>query len=180
MSLKSTQLQYGRMAQIFHWVSAVLIILMMPLGFLMQGASDEATKLFLYQVHAIGGGAVLFLTLLRVGWRWFEPTPDPPADLSPMHQLGLKITHILLYVVLLGLAVSGVGLLLISGLGEILSGAVDASIPADFSQFSPRIVHGLTARLYIALLLAHVGGVILHQVTKTDVLKRMGWSLSKA
>ena len=78
MSLKSTEFEFGWGAQIFHWLSAVAIILMFPLGFTMQAVVNESARLFLYRVHVVLGIAILILTLLRIGWRWIESQPDLP------------------------------------------------------------------------------------------------------
>src|SRR5690606_23920776 len=143
MSLKSTESTYGRVAQLFHWSSAFLILLMIPLGFLMQSA-DAASKQRLYQLHVVLGILILLLTLLRIVWRWREPTPQPPAGLSPLHQFAFKAVHLLLYVVLLLISVSGIGLMLMSGLAEpLFSGAGSFRIPADLAQLPPRVVHSL-------------------------------------
>ena len=42
MGARSTKAGYGSVAIILHWVSALLIVAMMPLGFLMQEAGEGA------------------------------------------------------------------------------------------------------------------------------------------
>lgn len=176
MSLKSTKFEYGRITQVFHWLSAVAIILMFPMGYIMQSIGNGPTKLFLYRMHVVLGIGILLLTLLRIGWRWLEPTPNLPSGLSPIHQFVFKATHFLLYLILLVLSLSGLGLMALGGVGDILFNPIASdAIPTDLSHLPPRVAHGLAAKLYIALLVAHIGGVMLHQLTKSDVLVRMGW-----
>jgi cytochrome b561 len=171
--MKSTKTHYGRVAVTLHWLSALLIILMIPMGFWMQGIEPEVKPL-LYRTHVLMGLAVLGLTVLRLIWRWFDVSPDLPANLDSSHRRGYKIIHGLLYVVLLVLAGSGIALNITSGLGEILFAGAAGPIPANLSDFPARAAHGLTSRLYIALLFAHVAGVLSFQATQGDVLSRMG------
>jgi len=175
MALKSTKDEFGRIAQIFHWVSAVLIVLMMPMGFAMQNIEAETTKVLIYQIHAATGIVVLLLTIARVIWKRIDVSPELPVGFSAFHAFGFKAVHFLLYALLLVLATSGIGILAVSEMGDILFGSSTAIIPQDLSDLPPRNAHGVMARLYIALFVAHVGGVLLHQFTKSDVMARMGW-----
>lgn len=176
--MKSTPTQYGRVAQLLHWLSALLILFLIPMGFLMQTV-DEGARLSLYRTHVILGILVLGLTLVRLGWRWFDSPPEPPSGLAGTGLLAYRTIHWLLYLALLVLTISGIVLNVVSGLGDILSGTVPGPIPTDLSGYLPRTVHGITARVYIGLLMAHIAGVISYQATEGDVLKRMGlggWS----
>lgn len=173
MSLKNTATGYGRVAQGLHWVSALLILALIPMGFWMQSVA-EADKLAIYRVHAVLGMLVLLLTLVRLFNHWFEPSPAPPPGLTGAKLMAFKGIHVLLYVALLVLAISGIGLNLVSGLSDILFGGASGPIPGDFSQFAPRAIHGLMARVYIGLLVAHVGGVLTYQMSEGDTLGRMG------
>lgn len=175
MALKSTKEEFGRLAQILHWVSAILIILMIPMGFAMQNAETETTKVFIYQVHAVIGILVLTLTIVRVIWKQVDVKPELPSGFSTLHAFGFKAVHFLLYAVLLILAMSGIGILALSEMGDILFGSSTTLIPKNLSDLPPRNAHGIMARLFIALFVAHVGGVLLHQFTKSDVMARMGW-----
>jgi cytochrome b561 len=180
--MKSTSTQYGRIAKMLHWLSALLIILLLPMGFLMQTV-DEGAKLMLYRTHALLGVTVLLLTIARLVWHWFDESPQPPAGIEGNHLLLYKGVHWLMYLGLLVLTISGIGLNIISGVGEILSGAAPGPIPVDLSEYLPSSVHGITARVYIGLFVAHVAGVISYQASEGDVLTRMGlgggWGAAK-
>jgi cytochrome b561 len=147
---------------------------MIPLGFCMQGIESHALKLLAFRLHVGLGISVLVLTLLRLVWRWLDGSPGPLPHLARLHLRGMEAAHALLYLVLAGLSISGVVLLVQSGLAAVLLGLSSAPIPADLSQHLPRQVHAIEARFYIALLAAHVCGVLLHQFTRGEVLSRMG------
>lgn len=167
---------YDRGSQLFHWLSAVLILGLFPLGFLMQDATGT-TKLVLYRGHVVVGIVLFLLTLGRIVWRLRHRAPEP-LPMSRIHWMGMEGIHLLLYVVLFVLSGSGVALLALSTLPDALAGA-GAGFP-DLSELPPRQAHGLAARLYIALLLAHVGGVVVYQLREGDTLSRMGLRLPGA
>jgi cytochrome b561 len=169
--MRSDASKYGKIAQAFHWISALLIFAMLPMGLLMTRIADGATKNTLYKAHVAIGVLVLVLTILRIIWLFVEPRPETPPGLSPARAWVLKGVHVLLYALLLLLAVSGVGMLLGSGIGLSIGGLTPDAILRDLTGLK---VHGITSKLYIALLIAHIGGVLQYQFTKSDVLSRMG------
>ncbi len=174
MSREETRDAYSDRIQILHWLSAVLILLMIPLGFAMQRIESQSLQLGAMRFHVLLGFVVLGLTLLRVVWRWVDDSPDPLPDLSDLHRRGIGMVHVLLYLLLAGLSISGVLLLVQSGLGLTLMGLSGDPVPVNLSESLPRQAHGLEARVYIALLVAHLGGIVVYQFSKGDVLSRMG------
>ena len=94
-----------------------------------------------------------------------------------MHRWGMVAVHVVLYLALLGLVVSGVITSVQSGLIDVIRGGSDGDIP-NISGFMARDAHGALARIYIGLLVAHIGGVIVHQVRHGHVLLRMGIGMS--
>ncbi len=179
MLSRSTPEQYGRKAQRYHWLSAALIIAMIPLGMMMQNVEAEATKRMLYRGHVILGALILLITIARIAWRRKDFSPGPPEGLHGFHLSVFKVTHVLLYVFIFVLTFSGISTVVISGLGNILSGASATSIPANLGEIAPGRAHGVAVKIYIALLVGHIGGVVLHQFTKSDVLHRMGITFFK-
>ncbi len=174
MTRENSPVRYAPRAQALHWLSAALILAMIPLGFLMGGVESDGSKLALLRLHALVGGVLLLLTGLRAAWSRTDAAPASPPDLSPLHRRGMKQIHRLLYGIPIVLTLSGCALLVQSGIGAILTGLSADPLPADLDGFPARAAHGLLARLYIALLVAHIGGVFVHQLTKSDVLSRMG------
>lgn len=171
--MKSTALKYGRVAQLFHWLSALLIVVLIPMGFWMQSA-EPAVKPLLYKTHVLIGLSVLGITVLRLVWRWLDTTPDLPAGLEGRQRLAYQGIHWLLYLVLLVMAASGIALNLTSGLSDVLFAGAPGPIPANLAEFPARAAHGLLVRIFIGLLVAHLVGVVSYQVTHGDVLSRMG------
>ena len=171
MPMKSTQQRYGGIAIGLHWASAILILGMLPLGFLMQNAG-AGDRLLWYRVHGMVGFAVLLLTMARLAWKLFDVKPAPTPGLTGVHLRGMELVHVFLYLVLLVLVGSGIALNIQSGLLDVLRGAAN-----DFphlTDFGSRRAHGVLARIYIALLVAHIGGVAVHQFRHGHAFARMG------
>ena len=173
MAMMSNANRYGNVAIALHWISGLAILLLVPLGFLMQ-AVEPASQVVLYRAHAILGLTALFLTVLRVVW-WIAFDRKPVAIDGPGWQKGLaRGVHVLFYVALLVLGASGIATMALSGAGEFIFERGIAPPPGIFDNIAPRMVHGLLAWLLIVLLVLHVGAVLLHQFRKRDgMLARM-------
>ncbi|MBU4530146.1 MAG: cytochrome b [Hoeflea sp.] len=176
MTLKSTPTAYGAVAAGLHWLSVLLIVALLASGMLADQASDPAAKTSILAAHAPMGIAILILTLARIVWWWrFDTHPQPLPD--PAWQvMTAKALHGLLYVVVLGMAASGIGMFVLSGAGEIVFGGAALPLP-DFADFTPRIPHGIGAKLLLALFIGHAGAALYHHFVKRDAtLKRMWFS----
>lgn len=174
MPTKSTATRYGSVAVTLHWLAALLILGLLVSGFLAGSMQDPGNKIMFLRLHLPLGITVLILTLGRIGWwLWADTKPRPVA--MPLWQKRLShIVHILLYVVILGMSTSGIGMMVLSGAGPIIFGGPAASLP-DFHDFLPRIPHGIAARGMILLLLLHIGGALHHHFVRGDGLLRRIW-----
>ena len=131
----------------------------------MEPAQDQ-----LYRLHVGLGLVVLLLTAFRLVWLLRHPSPDSPPNLSPLRERAFKWNHVLLYVLLVVLLASGVAMLLLSDLG-LSPGAVTAEAIQDVP---PRTAHDIASKVFLALLLMHVAGVVNYQLKKGDTFWRMG------
>lgn len=174
MSLKSTAHRYGSIPLTLHWLSAGLILTLIPMGFAMQGTTGDL-RLGLYRAHAAVGGLVGILTLMRlVWWGAFDQKPEALGDEPQLQRLLAKAVHAGLYGVVLVLVLSGISLLVTSGLGAALLTGDPSLAPADLMRFPPRFAHGAMARLLIALLALHVLGAFYHHwIRRDEKLRRM-------
>jgi hypothetical protein len=79
MSMLSSPHRYGAVTQLFHWLTVVLVgtaYIVSP-----GGPEDRIYSPafdFSRQLHETLGILVFALVLLRILWRLFEPTPEPP------------------------------------------------------------------------------------------------------
>ncbi len=175
MSWKSSSDRYGRVAVAIHWISATGIVGLIASGFLASGAADPAAKVPLLRVHALLGGGIVLLTVLRLLW-WllFDQRPHASAATPRWQQLGAGLVHKLFYAVTLVLGFSGFGILAASGLLPQLF-AADIHILPHFHDYPARLVHGAAGRFLLVFLAFHVGAALFHQFVMRDrLLARMG------
>ena len=173
--MKGTATKYGRLAVSVHWISALLLIALWPMGFSMTRMVEGATKTRLYQAHVAIALVVLLLTAVRIVWHFMDTVPDPPPNLTPLNEKAFLWNHNLLYLVLVLMVLSGIAILLTSGLGLSPSGVV----PEAIAEVPSRTAHGLLSWAFLLLLLAHIGGVVRYQLLKGNTLARMGVPVSR-
>ncbi len=174
MPMKSSDTHYGSVAVIIHWLSVLLILMLIASGFRADGMEDAAAKAALLQLHVPLGVAVLLLTLARVLWWWLADSKPAAIPMPKWQARSSRAVHVLFYVVILGMAASGIGMMLLSGAGPIIFEASAATLP-DFWDYLPRVPHGIGARVMIALFVVHASAALYHQVLKRDGLLRRMW-----
>lgn len=169
MTLRSSSSTYGRVAVILHWAVVLLIMPMVSLGLTMVGMEPGPDKDSFYRTHAILGLVVGALTLVRAIWRFTEPTPALPAGISGNHAWLYKGVHIGFYVVIISLALSGMGTLALSGLNAftVTAQAINRDAPSITGHF-------ILSRIYMALFALHLLGVLRYQFGEGNVFARMG------
>ena len=170
MSSKSTSTRYGSVAIAIHWSSAIAVILTWLVGFSVANLAQQPVLLL---VHIALGTLVLLLTLFRIGWWAFaDKHPKAPADEPQWQVRTAQAVHLLLYVLLVLMASSGITTVVLSGVIPTL--VAGGPIP-DMSELIPRVAHGIMARIILALFVLHVGAALYHQVIRRDhLLARMG------
>jgi cytochrome b561 len=103
MSMLSSPHRYGAVTQLFHWLTVVLVgtaYIVSP-----GGPEDRIYSPafdFSRQLHETLGILVFALVLLRILWRLFEPTPEPPP-LAPWMKYSAVAAHLGLYALLLAI-----------------------------------------------------------------------------
>ncbi|NYS61285.1 cytochrome b [Vreelandella salicampi] len=103
---RNTHSGWGIISIALHWMSAVAIIGLFILGWWMTGLGyydpwyNQAPW-----IHRSIGVLLLLFTLLRLVWRLFQPTPH--AEGGRLEALAAHAGHIVLYVLLLSVMVSG-------------------------------------------------------------------------
>jgi len=175
MSMRSSNNRYGAVAITIHWLTALAILGMLVSGLVASNIADDAAKLPLLRGHAIMGSLVGVLTLFRVLWRLaFDKRPQDAPGLSRLQKGASHAVHYGLYLVILIMVASGIGTLVLTGANLQLFGAAPLPFP-DFTLAPPMTVHGILARVLIALAIGHIGAALWHQFVRRDhLLARMG------
>lgn len=145
MAFKNSPDQYGFIAKGFHWVSALIVLGLMALGFYMVSLEFSPFKLDLYWWHKSFGTLIFFLVLLRLIWRFVSSPPAHVETHQPWERSLARIVHVLLYVGMIGMPVSGI----------LMSAAADFPRPF-FGLFEiPDMVEGKNDPLFNRMKLLH-------------------------
>ncbi|MBI5962587.1 MAG: cytochrome b/b6 domain-containing protein [Chloroflexi bacterium] len=168
--------RYHPIQVVIHWLMALLVFMMLGVGkFFMPGISSaDPQKPMMLQSHTFIGGAIAVLLVIRLIMRFAvkQPAADTNAGNAFLEFIA-KATHILLYVLMFGMAVSGLGLFQMANLPAVFSGA--QPYPQDFFEFLPRLGHGLSSTLLLLLIVLHFGAAMYHQFIKKDNLLSRMW-----
>jgi cytochrome b561 len=174
MGLKSTADRYGAMIVSIHWVSAVLIVILLFSGFRAANTVDAVAKAGILKFHIPLAVAVVALTIVRIVWWWtFDRKPEPVAGSPHWQERAARWVHVLFYIVILGMIASGIGMIALSGAGSVIFGG-EGALP-DFWKYPPRVPHSIGARLLLALLMLHTGAALYHQFVRRDGLLGRMW-----
>jgi cytochrome b561 len=98
--------RYDPVAVTLHWLIALAIIVMIPLGFFM-GDLPISIKFDAYIFHKSLGITVLTLSVLRLIWRFMNPPPALPAGMKPIEKLLAHTAHWLLYFLMIAMPLTG-------------------------------------------------------------------------
>lgn len=159
-----------------HWLLALFIIAALALGALVMVhiPNTSPMKLEALRSHMIGGVLILLLTLVRLFVRGRTTRPRAATAGSDVLDRLAWWSHRLLYVAILGMALSGLIMALQTRLPWVIF-AHQGHLPADFWEFPIRRVHYLFSRLLIALIALHIAGALYHTLILRDGLLRRMW-----
>ena len=174
MILTNSLTEYGFISKVFHWLSAAVLIIQIPLGFFLVDMDFSEKRLTIESIHVILGLSIFYLTLLRLIYKLFNPTPSLGNNIFPGQRLIAKLNHILLYVSIIIITTSGVLKKLFSG--EMLDLFLfDIEIKDNFELAELFYdIHIISNYTLIALISLHIFAVIVHKlIFKENLLKKI-------
>ncbi len=178
MSLRSSPARWGSVAQSLHWLTALLVIVTIPVGWYANSLERGPLERALFDVHFQIGAAVLLLLLARIAWRTIDKAPRLAPSLPLQVRRAAKVTHLLIYAALLTMIVSGY-LIQVHMRPTLTFLGLEIARPFDPGEderlrAAAWYVHTYTWWLLAALVLAHAAAALLHHfVWRDDILGRM-------
>lgn len=172
---ESTPKRYHPAHVAIHWLMALLVFMMLGVGkFAMPGISpQDPQKAMMLQIHTYIGGGIALLLIIRLILRFTVKSPAPADAGNAFLNFVGKAAHVLLYLLVIGMAVSGLGMYQLANLPAVFSGA--QAYPSNFFDYLPRMGHGLLSWLLLALVGLHVGAALFHQFIRKDNLLARMW-----
>ena len=165
---------YTPFARMLHWITVVLVLGMLPAGFIM--ARYDVGQV-IYNAHKSIGPLILLITLIRLAYRFTHPPKPLPADMMVLEKAAAHATHWGLYALLIIQPI----------VGWIATSAYPAPVPffglfnlpaiwpADRAMAEAMYVWHFRLGVLMALLIcAHIAGALFHYfVHKDRILQRM-------
>ncbi|WP_372572942.1 cytochrome b/b6 domain-containing protein [Ruegeria jejuensis] len=191
MSLANTSRSYGSVSKWFHWLTALLILTVIPLGLIANSLAEAivnpdipttdaqvARAALLFSMHKTIGVTIFFVALARIIWTLVQPHPGLlNADNRP-EAFAAETVHWLLYGSLVAVPLSG----------WIHHAATTGFAPIwwPFGQSLPFVpkseslaaftagLHWILQWVLIGALVLHIAGAVKHHVIDHDqTLRRM-------
>ncbi len=170
---------YHPVAKMLHWLVAVLVIAMIPIGQVMvlEGL-PRIVQNTLFLLHKNGGVLVGILMVIRLGVRLVLSPPKMPATVPTLQRRVASAAHWLLYVLVLTMAVSGY-LRVVAG-GYPIEGLDGLGVPHLIARNAlvetiAKDVHYYAHFALIAVILAHVAGALYHLLWLRDGIFARMW-----
>ena len=174
MRLTNSLTEYGSISKIFHWLSAAVLLLQIPLGFYLVDLDFSERRLTIESIHVILGLSIFYLTISRLIYKLFNPTPSLGNSIFPGQKLIAKLNHILLYLSILIITISGALKKLFNGeMLDLFLFDIDIKDNFELAELFYEI-HILSNYTLIVLISLHIFAVIIHKVVfKENLLKKI-------
>lgn len=170
-------LRYSGVAIALHWTGALLVFCGFALGLFMTGLPLTPSKLRYYAWHKWIGITIFLVAAARLAWRMRRPAPPFPAAMPAWQARAAFAVHILLYVLMIAIPVSG--WLYSSATGVSVSYLNLVPLPnlvaKDKALASVLLtVHQSLNATLALLVIGHIGATIKHQwIDRDGTLSRM-------
>lgn len=168
---------YTCIAIAFHWLVVLLIVPGFALGLYMSDLKLSPTKLQLYSYHKWIGITILALAVLRLMWRAAHPVPLMPDTTPKWQQSVATSVHVVLYVLILAIPMSGWLFSSAAGFSVKYLGLLPLPdlVPKDkFLAEQLKDLHEILAWGLAGLVGLHVLAALKHHIVdRDDVLVRM-------
>jgi len=163
----------------FHWLTATIVLTIIPLGIALGNVEPGPMMDFLYTLHESLGIIVWPIVVARLIYRFRNPPPPMAADI-PLAMKGCA--HLVHWALYAGLLVNPIlGWLGVSAFGATIDFLWLVELPSLIAKdevLSERILgaHKLIGILMALALSAHIGGALFHHFIRKDrtLLRMLG------
>ncbi|MGI9424687.1 MAG: cytochrome b [Hyphomicrobiaceae bacterium] len=184
--IHSAERTYSTTARFFHWLTVLLILTTVPIGFIMTERGEagiwDATTNFLYSSHKSLGVIILAVVALRLIYRIFNGAPPDEPTLKGLQRVAAHVAHWSLYGLLIAVPIVGwVATSMFPALdvfGVVKLPALAAPNKAMAEQLFD--LHDVLGKVLLIIIAIHfVAALFHHFVLRDGVLRRM-WPARKA
>lgn len=174
----NTASRYGTVARILHWSIALLLVVLFALGWWTTELSyyDPLYRI-VPDLHRSLGVLTSVLILARIGWALTQPRPALAAGMSRAMRFAAHAGHLLLYVLMVAVPVSGYLISTADGRPVDVFGLFE--LPALLAPSNERAELAGKVHYYLAfggayVVLLHIAAALKHQFIDRDgTLRKM-------
>jgi cytochrome b561 len=178
LTLANEPTQYGRVSRFLHWMTAILFILLVPMGIFSSMIPEDIWYRTEYNiVHKTIGFIVLGLFVIRLIWNFKSKRSGLDSSLKPIERKLAHGAHIGLYLLLFLIPLTGY---MMTSLHGYPSYFFFIEIPSVLPESDAYIIWGLFHKYILQYLIylvlgAHILGVLKHHFIDKhhNAIKRM-------
>ena len=174
MSILNNKTKYGLLSKLFHWLTAAVLIVQIPLGFYLVDLDFDQSRVDIENYHILFGLIIFYAILIRLIFKVLTPIPDFKGSAFPGQKFIARLNHLLLYLTLLTVTISGILKKLFNGESLIIFfKKIDLTYNYELSeQFYS--IHILANYALIGLITLHILAALFHKfLLRENILKRI-------
>lgn len=172
-----TPAKYAATTRLLHWLVALMVMAMIPVGVAMQTEGlPRARQDLLFVLHKNGGVILLALVLLRLVLRALHRAPPLPASVPRWQMRVAGLTQAALYVLLLIMALSGYVRVAAGGFPVEMLEAIGMPplVPrSDALAGVAQNIHSSARFWLVALIALHIAAGLKHLMQRDGVFARI-------
>ena len=174
MSILNNKTEYGLFSKLFHWLTATGLIVQIPLGFYLVDLDFDQSRVDIENYHILFGLIIFYVTLIRLIFKVLTPIPDFKGSAFLGQKFIARSNHLLLYLTLLTITISGILKKLFNGESLIIFfKKINLTYNYELSeQFYS--IHILANYALIGLITLHILAALFHKFfLRENILKRI-------
>ncbi|MDQ1153358.1 cytochrome b [Brevundimonas sp. SORGH_AS_0993] len=169
--------RYSTVSLLMHWGIALAVLIQILLITAHENTEGPMSSEFV-MLHKSLGLTILVLTLARIGWRMAHPAIRLPAELPVWQRIAARATHVLFYLALIFIPMTGWVASSAAGRDIVWFGLFSwPLLPVGGGRETARSLmglHGLAVKGLYVLIALHVLAALKHQfIDRDNVLHRM-------
>ena len=162
--------EYSLISKLLHWASAIILFVQIPLGFYLVDLDFGPERLNIENIHVLVGLSIFYLVIIRLINKIISTSPKLEPSVFKGQKFLAKSNHILLYVTILSITISGILKKLFNGETLIIVfKTIKIKENFELSELFYDI-HLFSNYLIIIFITIHILAVIIHKYFFNDNL----------
>ena len=92
MKFFNNETKYGIISILFHWITFLILIFQIPMGFYLADLEFSDFKLSIENYHSVFGIIIFYITLLRIIWKFINVSPLEANQIESWQSI-LSVLH---------------------------------------------------------------------------------------